>query len=452
MNFDEKIAIIGSGPAGISAAWFLQQQGYNNFTVFEKKSEIGGKTTSFFYNERPYDMAAVEVTPDFKFTLDFVKQFGLSLETMPPVYLIDPDNGKQYELSYLFNNQSKKELLKQAIKYIEEWLVYSKSYKESGFHDIGRDISQPFSKWLEEKGLLGLYNAFLIPVTCYAYGYLEEIPAAYILKYMNPVNFGTLLYQAGLEEINEVLKKFHIHINIEWPKRIKEGMQTLMQTIGGQLICPVKTSCEVKSVKRSIDGVTLEYTNGAGVAIKDTFDRLIVTSPQTLQNLTFMDLSEEEIEIFGQVTYSNCYTYALSMTKTDLFPYKGFADVVNNGSIVRTPKEIPSQFWRCWEDTNCYIFYLFADHNADPSKLRESLRMNVEGIGGGEIEIFNEESWCYFPHADSDSMAAGFYEKLESIQGRNRTYYSGGLLNFELVENSIAYSNDLVNRFFLLKK
>ena len=40
--FDEKVAIIGAGPAGISCAYYLAEKGYTNVTVFEKNKESGG--------------------------------------------------------------------------------------------------------------------------------------------------------------------------------------------------------------------------------------------------------------------------------------------------------------------------------------------------------------------------------------------------------------------------
>ena len=39
--FDEKVAIIGAGPAGISCAYYLAEKGYTNVTVFEKNKEPG---------------------------------------------------------------------------------------------------------------------------------------------------------------------------------------------------------------------------------------------------------------------------------------------------------------------------------------------------------------------------------------------------------------------------
>ena len=40
--FDEKVAIIGAGPAGVSCAYYLAEKGYTNVTVFEKNKEPGG--------------------------------------------------------------------------------------------------------------------------------------------------------------------------------------------------------------------------------------------------------------------------------------------------------------------------------------------------------------------------------------------------------------------------
>ena len=41
-GFEEKVAIIGAGPAGLSCAFYLAEKGYLNVTVFEKNKEPGG--------------------------------------------------------------------------------------------------------------------------------------------------------------------------------------------------------------------------------------------------------------------------------------------------------------------------------------------------------------------------------------------------------------------------
>ncbi len=37
MNKDTRIAVIGSGPAGTSAAYYLHKNGFENVTIFEKE-------------------------------------------------------------------------------------------------------------------------------------------------------------------------------------------------------------------------------------------------------------------------------------------------------------------------------------------------------------------------------------------------------------------------------
>ncbi|MBR2686020.1 MAG: NAD(P)-binding protein [Erysipelotrichaceae bacterium] len=45
-DLKERICIIGGGPAGISAAMYLQKKGYENYVIYEKLNKIGGKSYS----------------------------------------------------------------------------------------------------------------------------------------------------------------------------------------------------------------------------------------------------------------------------------------------------------------------------------------------------------------------------------------------------------------------
>src|SRR5574344_1416386 len=45
-NLDERICIIGGGPAGVTAAMYLEQKGYKNYVIYEKDNRVGGKCWS----------------------------------------------------------------------------------------------------------------------------------------------------------------------------------------------------------------------------------------------------------------------------------------------------------------------------------------------------------------------------------------------------------------------
>ena len=54
------------------------------------------------------------------------------------------------------------------------------------------------------------------------------------------------------------------------------------------------------------------------------------------------------------------------------------------------------------------------------------------------------DEWPYFQHYRIEEINDGYYDRLEAQQGKNHTYYVGGLMNFELVNNIMLYSKHIV--------
>ena len=50
MDKNVRIAIIGGGPAGLAAGRYLEQKGYQNYTIFERTDHVGGKCHSPSYH------------------------------------------------------------------------------------------------------------------------------------------------------------------------------------------------------------------------------------------------------------------------------------------------------------------------------------------------------------------------------------------------------------------
>ena len=66
MDRNTRIAILGGGPAGLSAAMYLEKKGYENYTVFEKNNRVGGKCYSPKYKDgRAYEMGAIMGCPTY---------------------------------------------------------------------------------------------------------------------------------------------------------------------------------------------------------------------------------------------------------------------------------------------------------------------------------------------------------------------------------------------------
>lgn len=72
-QFDEKIAIIGAGPSGLSCAYYLAEKGYVNVTVFEKNEEAGGMLRYGIPNYKlEKDVISAEI--------DIIKELGVEIK------------------------------------------------------------------------------------------------------------------------------------------------------------------------------------------------------------------------------------------------------------------------------------------------------------------------------------------------------------------------------------
>lgn len=72
-QFDEKVAIIGAGPSGLSCAYYLAEKGYVNVTVFEKNEEPGGMLRYGIPNYKlEKDVISAEI--------DIIKELGVEIK------------------------------------------------------------------------------------------------------------------------------------------------------------------------------------------------------------------------------------------------------------------------------------------------------------------------------------------------------------------------------------
>src|SRR5687767_5299759 len=63
---DLRIAVVGAGASGLTAAYTLTELGYRNVTVFEKEDRVGGKVNSFKLGSVSAELGAVFTSPDYE--------------------------------------------------------------------------------------------------------------------------------------------------------------------------------------------------------------------------------------------------------------------------------------------------------------------------------------------------------------------------------------------------
>ena len=78
MDKNTRICIVGGGPAGLSAGMYLEQKGYENYTILERLDRVGGKCWSPHYNGRRYEMGAIMGVPSYYAVEDVEKFCGIT--------------------------------------------------------------------------------------------------------------------------------------------------------------------------------------------------------------------------------------------------------------------------------------------------------------------------------------------------------------------------------------
>ena len=319
----------------------------------------------------------------------------------------------------------------------------------SGVNPNLKDLALPFNKFVEMNGVPLVKEIWVQPFTSFGYGYFDEIPAAYVLKYLD--------FQTMMNFVN---------VNLwTW----KEGTQSIYEALNGKLKHPALLNSKITKIVRG-DKVTVTV-NGK----EEAFDKLIITAPLQVGTInnpvaqgldSYLDVTDKERALFSKIDYERYDTMAF-ITKEEAYPEASFY-VVDN----MTPETLGHGmvFYMRWanEPDQPLVSYVLRKHKdpnesveayktrseLDYAKTQKTVLEDLDKLGiapvkeNGKDKIVYEMQSYYFPHVFSEDYAAGWYEKVEGMQGENNTFYAGEVMSFGDMDETIEYSRDLVERFF----
>jgi len=418
------IAILGAGPAGISAYLYLQDAGYTNLTILEKNSYAGGKCKSYVKDGKSWELGAVIGTTDYDATLEIMKRFDVAPGRLPAAKRVA--NKKHIEEGYyplecMFPDWIE---YKETPKILDSLVRYhflpkrAKRVFKPGNTNLSPDEFMPTEEWLKKNDMEKIGKIAAIPFTTFGYGYYEDIPAAYFLKYMEPPIMRALVYQ----------KKFFL-----W----KDGVQSFWQKAADA--CKVLYSIDIQKIKRNQKEGNVVLTTNQGTK---TFDKVIITCPIDEIIAITEDASHEETELVSKIQHTN---YHVHIVKADhLTIPAGFVPERLTKKGINQP-----MIWDQRQvDENVFTFYTLGDTTHSHEQILSSIDAEIRKLGGTMTEVLASEQWKYFPHVDSATFASGFYERFEALQGSQHMYFAGELMSFSTIEQTIRYSRELVKRFF----
>jgi len=438
----KRIAISGAGPAGLATAWQLGRRGHR-VTGLERQDEPGGMCQAAVVDGRPYDLGAVLLSWEYAHTFRFVRRYGVETEPIAPFYLLDRGTGEVLPLEWLAKQHRERDLLAAVARYFGQLAWHHRHTGGPGFRDLeGTDLHLPFDQWLAKHDMGALTDLFVVPVTCYGYGDVSEIPAAYALKYMNFGNFSTNLYISGVEALGAPL---------EWPKKLVGGMHGLMTLIAGDLR-RVLCGAQIEQIERGAGGadpVRVTWRQGEGAATSEGFDALIVAAKPdlgTLRDLP-MELSPTEQRLFGALVAHDFFTI---VGPAEGLGYGLYSAVVKDGVFSLPGLGEPLFMGRLYEDSPVLNVYAQAAPGVTGDQVLDTVLPALADmkITMRRQDVVTVRHWRYFPHAPSAAIEAGFYRDLEAMQGQNATWYVGSIGAFECVEDAMGYGIEVAEKDF----
>lgn len=409
-----RVAIIGAGPAGLSAAETLKEKGYKHVTLFEKSDHAGGKCCSVEYHGKWYELGAGILSENNIITRGFAKKYAVPMEVVdfktPSLILGEKTGLPLPPRSWIENIQ----LLLQGLRYRQLIKKYHR-VTLPGFTRIDSDLHLPFSVWAEKHNLSLIAYEFGKYFTGFGYDFFEDIPAAYVLKYYSWETVRAFLqrkfykFPGGIQHLwTEVAKHHHVLYNTH-----------------------------VTQVKRGTRCVELTTNHG-----HMEFEAVILCAPLDEATTHYLDATSEEQELFSKIKWCDYRVFGLQISG---FPKQtGYAP----GNYTTKRKGHPVFWYLRHPDQNFYTFYALGDWKMTNEQMQQHIADLIRPLGGKIEHIETIRPWKYFPHVTSEDMKNGYFDKLEALQGKKRTYYAGELLNFSTVEQSAWYAKNLVERFF----
>ncbi len=434
---DARIAVIGAGASGLTAAHTLKKKGYTNVTVYEKDLRVGGKVYSVAEAGQTFEVGAFWAGEGYAVVDELAKTYGVHFQKEELAFKVRLADGNEYDLTeYLQKTHNPWELATGFYQWqkVRKKFGYLKT-PDGFFQNDDPDLALPFVDFVKKYKIEVFAQGFRPFWIGCGYGYYEETPAIYVLKLM----LGSL--DISFADFLKAILPFGGGSG-NGLRRAPEGFQQVWVKLAEDL-GQVRTGAEVTQIVRRQTATAYEI-DITSQGETETYDALIVSAdPKTALN--FLDATPEETELFSKV---QSYPYVIHLFEAQGLPYKDGTMVFMDAYGTADTKGHVTAFVNRPRANHVWTSGQILPWDMSLDESTQWLRQDLAALGGDVGAIYQRIQWNYFPHASSDSLRQGFYSKVKRLQGQKNTWYVGGVMNFETVVSTAAFAKKLVETEF----
>jgi hypothetical protein len=402
MGERKEIAVIGAGASGLAVARALRQLGHDDVVVLESAPRAGGKCCTMNHNGRSYELGAAVITPAYRQVRSLLDEHGVSTKLRPGARFLDPRTGRLAMRPMLPPELGLRDTLRLS-KDVMRLIVGPVRAQKTRFprlDAVPRAWYQSFGNWARMNELTPLLDILRPWATGLGYGFMEEMPAAYVINYM--------CLAGPFLELQEV------------------GFGGLLQRVAARL--DVRIGTRVERVARADNGVVIQTDRG-------TFDvERVVLACSFESAREFLDTRPEEQALFSE---GRALDFQLIMANTRGLPSSAYVFLAHHAERAHCGK--PTFYYRRYPDSGIINFYSYRGEGGLDGAEREVLAL-VDGLGGEVTEIITRRSYRHSPHVTSDGFGRDFHGRMQALQGQQRTFYVSEELTLGCVEAVVSYA------------
>ena len=188
---NSRIAIIGGGVSGITAAYALMKRGYRCVSLFEGNTRIGGKVESVQVDDQTIELGAYFAMRDNETLIRMAKEVGI-LRLLPGRHrfqiVVQKSDGSRasFPLESYWGNYSTLDVIRGLVAFI--WAIRRPAFHKlfrPGFYDFHPDLtSLTMVEFANKYGFSSVLEPFHNVGYACGYGAVKEHAALYSLKLM----------------------------------------------------------------------------------------------------------------------------------------------------------------------------------------------------------------------------------------------------------------------------
>ncbi|MEM7491916.1 MAG: FAD-dependent oxidoreductase [Pseudomonadota bacterium] len=411
LEHDSRIAIIGGGPAGLSLARLLREQGFTSITVFEALSQVGGKSFTYLHGDTVVEMGTCYATLSHKVTNRWMKEFGLKMTGLKEQRFA----GDKFT-SYIRKGPGPN-LFVQLYRYWTDKAKLQKALKTPNPPQWALEqAAMPIGEWLSERELGKIEHFMHRSTTNIAYGFVDEASTVQALDWNDMKLLITgLLKQLKMPEI---------------------GWAEFWNMVAADL--DVRLNSRVKEIDRSGSSIRVSIEDGDAFE----FDQLVCAIP--LDDFGKLAQPTQDEDFVIKSVRWNGYTTTLFtadnwFTDVDTESYK---EAVLPGAELGQLLSARHDGFEPDLGGNVYLSgQLSGDYTSD--ELKEILREDLTRKGATVTNIILQKMWKYHSFYDFDAIRNGLLQTLKTMQGRDRTWYTGATFSYEAVSHITNFNAQL---------